>query len=233
MTAPVEAQRHALEHFFATGTPPTPSNGRASAIRSCASIYRPTSVPPVKQRAYAKFQGPGVYATTITQPAFFRTYLLEQLNYLVRDYGATIEVGVSDQEIPYPYVFERGDELGRGAHSAAELAQHFPTPLLAKVGDEIADGTWVLRRRASRGRWRSSMRRASIIRCAASSITPAPTGAPSSPGSCSPTTIAMSTSSCAGRWSELANENGPYDEAGPAGRRSPSSAVWTRPPSRS
>ena len=61
----------------------------------------------------------------------------------MRDYGATIEVGVSDQEIPYPYVFERGDELGRGAHSASELAQHFPTPLLAKVGDEIADGTWV------------------------------------------------------------------------------------------
>jgi AMP nucleosidase len=100
-------------------------------------------VPPVKQRAYAKFQSAGVYATTITQPTFFRTYLLEQLNYLVRDYGAILEVGVSDQEIPYPYVFERGDELGRGVHSAAELAQHFPTPLLAKVGDEIADGTWI------------------------------------------------------------------------------------------
>ena len=124
-------------------SPRRPSNEPASAIRNCGSPIAATAVPPVKQRAYAKFQGPGVYATTVTQPAFFRTYLLEQLNYLVRDYGATIEVGVSDQEIPYPYVFERGDELGRGAHSAAELAQHFPTPLLAKVGDEIADGTWV------------------------------------------------------------------------------------------
>ncbi|WP_425374261.1 AMP nucleosidase [Microvirga subterranea] len=139
----IEAQREALEHFFSTHTAPTPGERARFRYPELRLVYRATSVPPVKQRAYAKFQSPGVYATTITQPAFFKNYLLEQLNYLVRDYGATLEVGVSDQEIPYPYVFERGDELGRGAHSAAELAQHFPTPLLAKVGDEIADGTWL------------------------------------------------------------------------------------------
>ena len=139
----IEAQRHALEHFFATGKAPTAGERARFRYPELRLLYRATSVPPVKQRAYAKFQSAGVYATTITQPAFFRNYLLEQLNYLVRDYGAVLEVGVSDQEIPYPYVFERGDELGRGVHSAAELAQHFPTPLLAKVGDEIADGTWL------------------------------------------------------------------------------------------
>jgi AMP nucleosidase len=139
----IEAQRDALERFFSTGAAPT--SGERSRFRypELRVVYRATSVPPIKQRAYAKFQGPGVYATTITQPAYFKGYLLEQLNHLVSDYGATIEVGVSDQEIPYPYVFERGDELGRGALSASELAQHFPTPLLAKVGDEIADGTWI------------------------------------------------------------------------------------------
>ncbi len=139
----IEAQREALEHFFSTRTAPTSGERARFRYPELRLVYRATSVPPVKQRAFAKFQSPGVYATTITQPAFFKNYLLEQLNYLVRDYGATIEVGVSDQEIPYPYVFERGDELGRGAHSAAELAQYFPTPLLAKVGDEIADGTWL------------------------------------------------------------------------------------------
>ncbi|KAB0267046.1 AMP nucleosidase [Microvirga brassicacearum] len=143
--AAIDAQRHALERFFATQVAPTAEERAKFRYPELRVIYRATSVPPIKQRAYAKFQGPGVYATTITQPAFFRNYLLEQLNYLVSDYGATIQVGVSDQEIPYPYVFERGDELGRGAHSAAELAQFFPTPLLAKVGDEIADGTWEFR----------------------------------------------------------------------------------------
>ncbi|MGL5362468.1 MAG: AMP nucleosidase, partial [Bosea sp. (in: a-proteobacteria)] len=76
------------------------------------------------------------------QPEAFRAYLLEQLTPLVRDYGAMIEVGVSDQEIPYPYVLEGGDELARGQVTAAELARHFPTPLLSAVGDEIADGTF-------------------------------------------------------------------------------------------
>jgi AMP nucleosidase len=141
----IEAQRQALERFFSTRVAPTSEERAQFRYPELRVVYRAKTVPPIKQRAFAKFQGPGVYATTITQPAFFKNYLLEQLNYLVEDYGATIEVGVSDQEIPYPYVFERGDELGRGAHSAAELAQYFPTPLLAKVGDEIADGTWEFR----------------------------------------------------------------------------------------
>jgi len=93
-------------------------------------------------RAYAKFQGPGVYATTVTHPDHFRRYLIEQLRYLVRDYGATIAVDISDQEIPYPYVLEQGDDLGRNDVTAAELALHFPAPRLALVGDEIADGEW-------------------------------------------------------------------------------------------
>ena len=63
----------------------------------------------VTRRAWAKFQSPGVYATTVTQPGFFRRYLLEQLQPLVGEYGATIRVGVSDREMPYPYVLDRGD----------------------------------------------------------------------------------------------------------------------------
>ena len=66
---------------------------------------------------------------------------------LIAEYGARIEVAVSDQEIPYPYVLERADELAGGGVTAAELARHFPTPQLSAVGDEIADGQWELSRR--------------------------------------------------------------------------------------
>jgi AMP nucleosidase len=97
---------------------------------------------PSFSRAYAKFQGPGTYATTITQAGHFSSYLIEQLSYLVRDYEATLEVGISEQEIPYPYVLDSGDDLGAGGISAAELALHFPAPRLSLVGDEIADGTY-------------------------------------------------------------------------------------------
>jgi AMP nucleosidase len=97
---------------------------------------------PTISRAYAKFQGPGTFATTITHPGHFRRYLIEQLSYLVRDYEATIEVDISEQEIPYPYVLDGGDDFAAGGVSATELALHFPTPKLAQVGDEIADGTF-------------------------------------------------------------------------------------------
>jgi AMP nucleosidase len=84
----------------------------------------------------------GVYETTVTHPRAFRRYLLEQLNPLLMEYGAKIEVSVSDQEIPYPYVLERTDEITGGNVTAADLARHFPTPQLSAVGDEIADGQW-------------------------------------------------------------------------------------------
>ncbi|MGD9804221.1 MAG: AMP nucleosidase [Hyphomicrobiaceae bacterium] len=100
--------------------------------------------PPTTRRAYAKLQRPGVYETTVTHPHAFRSYLLEQLEPLVADYGATLDVTASDQEIPYPYVLERAEEIANAGVTPAELAHHFPTPHLSVVGDEIADGTYDL-----------------------------------------------------------------------------------------
>ena len=136
----VAALRAALDRFL-DGGPPPPAHERLSFRYAAIRVpYRPDGVPPVNRRAYAKFQRSGVYETTVTQPEAFRTYLMEQLTPLVEEYGATLAVGVGEQEIPYPYVFERGDELGRGAVTASELARFFPVPLLSAVGDEIADG---------------------------------------------------------------------------------------------
>jgi AMP nucleosidase len=137
------ALRDALERYLATGSAPSPEERARFRYPELRLDYKPSGPLPAIKRAYAKFQGRGSYATTVTQPAFFRRYLLEQLHPLVADYGATIAVGVSRQEMPYPYVFERGDELAHGQVSAAELAHHFPTPILAAVGDEVADGTWI------------------------------------------------------------------------------------------
>jgi AMP nucleosidase len=140
-----QALREALAKFLETGTPPSARESASFRYPALRITYDPDGVMPVSPRAYAKFQGPGVYSTTVTQPAHFAPYLREQLRLLMEDYDATIEVGVSDQEIPYPYVVDRGDELaGRGV-TAAELARFFPVPLLATVGDEIADGLWEFR----------------------------------------------------------------------------------------
>jgi AMP nucleosidase len=96
---------------------------------------------PLLSRAFARLNQPGVYATSIARPALFRDYLVEQLEYLARDYDADISVGRSASEIPYPYVIEdSGIEIGD--ISTGELSRHFPSNELLHIGDEIADGIW-------------------------------------------------------------------------------------------
>jgi AMP nucleosidase len=132
----------ALDRYLDTREPPTAKERAAFRYPLLRVIHYGTKEPPRTRRAFAKFQRPGVYETTITHPRFFRSYLLEQLRPLVAEYGAEIEVGVSTQEIPFPYTMERVDEIGREGITAVELARHFPTPLLSLVGDEVADGQW-------------------------------------------------------------------------------------------
>ena len=131
----------------------------------------------------------------MTQPADFRAYLLEQLDPLVLEYGAHVEVGVGEQEIPYPYVIESGDELTRGGADAAGLARYFPIPSLATIGDETADGEFFDERERPLALFDAprvdySLRR--LVHYTGSDWRGI------SPGSCSPTITAMSTSSSTG-----------------------------------
>ena len=137
--------RAAVERFLREGAPPSEEIRATFRYPELRVTYQPEGVPPTSARAFAKFTEAGVYSTTVTQPADFSAYLLEQLEPLVAEFGAQLEVGVGSQEIPYPYVFESGDELGRGGASASELARFFPVPSLAVVGDEIADGAFEIR----------------------------------------------------------------------------------------
>ncbi len=131
--------RRALDNFRDGRAVPSKLERQRFRYPELRVSYHPSGDRPSNRRAFAKFAAPGVYATTVTHPSAFRTYLLEQLRPLTVEYGAAIEVGYSDQEIPYPYVTESLDDLGRSVGSE-ELARAFPTPLLSLVDDEIVDG---------------------------------------------------------------------------------------------
>src|SRR3954469_16946715 len=141
-TLACDALRAALARFTATGVPPQPQERAAFRYPELRVQWQPAGEVPFTWRAWAKFQTPGLYATTVTHPNAFRPYLLEQLRPLVKEFGAELEVGLSGQEIPYPFVTDADDEFIHRDLSVAELARHFPTPMLANVGDEIADGLW-------------------------------------------------------------------------------------------
>ena len=196
-----------------------PRNAPRSAIPSCASTGSRPAPMPFTWRAWAKFQSPGRYSTTVTQPAFFRHYLLEQLRPLVDEFGAAIEVGAERAGDPLSLRHRRGRRVRASAISRSPSWRAiFPTPMLANVGDEIADGTWQPRRgRAAAAR---------PVRRPADRLLAAPArplhrhrlAARSSRGSCSPTTSATSTSSSHWALAELRKPDGAYDAARAAGR---------------
>ena len=97
-----QAMRDAVERFLKDREPPSAAMRALFRYPELRMIYEPNGPAPPNARAYAKFSEGGVYATTVTQPADFRDYLLEQLEPLVSEYGAAIEVGVGPQEIPVP-----------------------------------------------------------------------------------------------------------------------------------
>jgi AMP nucleosidase len=133
--------RDAVRHFLVTGER-ADTEARAKGLFSYPSLKiswfgdRPINLP---IRAYARMSRQGVYATTVTRPDLFRSYLQEQLTLLEQDYGATFTVEPSEQEIPFPYVLDGSDVVLNPSQTAA-IARYFPTTDLAHIGDEISDG---------------------------------------------------------------------------------------------
>jgi AMP nucleosidase len=136
------ALRTALAAYLQDGEAPDPQARAEGAFTYPElKITAPHGARPRVARAYARLSAAGVYATTITRPELFRSYLTEQIGLLIQDYGVSVEVGRSRQEIPFPYVLD-GAEFGLDAAVSSDLARWFPTTELAHIGDEIADGVW-------------------------------------------------------------------------------------------
>ncbi|HYN47203.1 MAG TPA: AMP nucleosidase, partial [Allosphingosinicella sp.] len=138
--------RNALARYLKSGERPDPKE-RAAGLFAYPELridyrYSPAEASPA--RSFGRLNHPGRYATSIARPHLFRKYLTEQLTYLINDYDVEVSVGRSTSEIPYPYVLDGTDDLRLDGAQALDLALWFPTTELANIGDEIADGEWML-----------------------------------------------------------------------------------------
>jgi len=140
--AAVEALRSALASYLDGGPPPDPAI-RQSGVFAYPElrITAPDAPRPRVSRAYARLSAAGPYSVTVTRPEMFRPYLTEQIGLLMQDYGVSVDVGRSRQEIPFPYVLD-GAGFALDTAVSADLARYFPATELAHIGDEIADGVW-------------------------------------------------------------------------------------------
>ncbi len=143
-TASVERLKAALTRYLTDGTPPD----RAARLDGSFTYpeirvtYRAGNDRPAPLRSFGRLVTPGDYAISVTKPAMFAEYLIDQLTLLIEDYDVEVSAAPSRQEIPFPYVLDPGHALSLDEVSVAELARHFPATELAHIGDEIADGLW-------------------------------------------------------------------------------------------
>ena len=143
--ASVERLQAALNAYLLDGHRPDPDDRRDGcfAYPEIHLRFHGGSDRPTPRRSFGRLVSPGDYRISVTKPAMFADYLVEQLTLLMEDYDVTIDAVAGRQEIPFPYVLDPGHAMSLDAVSAAELSRWFPATELANIGDEIADGLWV------------------------------------------------------------------------------------------
>jgi AMP nucleosidase len=141
----VTALIEAIRRFAEQGAPPTAEERALFRYPELRVTYHPGAPAPRLARAYGQLMWPGEYAVSITQPKYFRRYLIEQLTFLVEDYGAELSVRASDTEIPYSFVLDAAGSAAFETVPAEELARFFPNPRLTQVGDAVVDGLHIKR----------------------------------------------------------------------------------------
>ena len=140
--ASVDRLQAALTTYLLDGTPPDPATRTdgAFAYPEIRLTYRQGDERPAPLRSFGRLTAAGDYRISVTKPAIFRDYLVEQLTLLIEDYDVDVAAVEGRQEIPFPYVLDPGHALSLDEVSATDLARHFPATELAHIGDEIADG---------------------------------------------------------------------------------------------
>jgi AMP nucleosidase len=139
--------RQAMQEFVAGST-------TLGHVRACYPMVRlqTDTVSRVKQKETAQLSfgfvaGPGRFETTLTQPALYDAYLMEQFSLLLQNHGVPLEVGTSTQPIPLHFSFAEHEHL-EGSLSAERrtlMRDVFDLPDLAAMDDGIANGTYTPR----------------------------------------------------------------------------------------
>ena len=94
--------------------------------------------------AYGHMPEPGRYATTVTRPDLFDSYLTEQLRLLMRNHGVPVTVGESETPIPLHFAFLEGTyvEASVAERIKRPLRDLFDVPDLNGTDDHIVNGTF-------------------------------------------------------------------------------------------
>lgn len=98
---------------------------------------------------YGFARGKGLFGTTVTRPALFKDYLIEQFERIMDHHGQPIGVGLSNAPIPIHFSFPHDDDefnqiIGKLDRKRVEdIADYFAVPDLSRINDNIANGNHI------------------------------------------------------------------------------------------
>ena len=85
---------------------------------------------------------PGTYATTVTRPDLFRSYLTQQIDLLMRNHGVPVVIGPSATPIPVHFAVAGADvSVPQEGVLDFQLRDVFDVPDLATTNDDIVNGS--------------------------------------------------------------------------------------------
>lgn len=91
--------------------------------------------------AFGVIQEPGFYGTTVTRPDIFEEYYREQIGLLIERHKVPVVVGLSEHQIPLPFVIEQAPKSVTATH-LAQFQNTFVLPNLSRIDDSIANCTY-------------------------------------------------------------------------------------------
>ncbi len=137
-----DAVRHLTTSFtrFIKGERPI---ARVRATYPYVAVTIPTHTAVDARLSYGFLGQPGRYATTITRPDIFRSYLTTQLGMIRANHDIAIEVGYSSTPIPVHFAFPVGMHVDGAVASDFDLwlKDSFDVPDLSVVDDAIVNST--------------------------------------------------------------------------------------------
>ena len=137
-----QATNFLLERFsgaMQNGAPTRRSRAFYPEIRLTTSSFARVD----SRLAYGHVSSPGTYATTITRPDLFRSYLTQQIELLIRNHGQPVTIGISDTPIPLHFAVtgKLAVTVPQDGAAAFTLRDYFDVPDLATTNDDIVNNT--------------------------------------------------------------------------------------------
>ena len=134
-----------LRDAFVSLAGPEQGNRRFRAYYPEISISTSSFAQIDSRHAYGHMAKPGHFATTVTRPDLFETYLQEQIRLIMNNHGVPVTVGESETPIPLHFAFLEGTYVDGAVAERIQrpLRDLFDVPDLSGTDDHIVNGTFV------------------------------------------------------------------------------------------